>query len=167
MADTVTPEERSRTMRAVKSRDTKPELVVRRLLHAMGCRFRLHRKDLPGNPDIVLPRHKKVIFVHGCFWHGHPGCKHADRPSSNTEYWHKKIDRNMERDQRAQQELAAQHWRALIVWECQTRDRKALTDTLGSFLETGARAINLAEDDRVSSVERMVDGKLPAEEVVP
>lgn len=135
MTDTVTSEQRSRIMRAVKSRDTKPELVVRRLLHAMGYRFRLHCKDLPGSPDIVLPRHKKIIFVHGCFWHGHPGCKHADRPSSNTEYWRKKIDRNMERDQCAQRDLTKQGWQMLIIWECLTRDRRALTDCLQPFLE--------------------------------
>lgn len=134
MADQITPEQRSRTMRAVKSQNTKPEIKVRRLLHRMGFRFRLHHKDLPGKPDIVLPRHKKVIFVHGCFWHGHAGCKEAARPTSNTAYWNAKIDRNMARDERALQEIQNQGWQPLVVWECQTKDAEALYARLAAFL---------------------------------
>lgn len=137
MADKITPEQRSHTMRAVKSKNTKPEIIVRRLLHQMGYRFRLHRKDLPGKPDIVLPRHRKVIFVHGCFWHGHPGCRRAARPTSNTDYWHSKIDGNIARDQRHLQELVSLGWEALIVWECATKHETDLTGSLKNFLREG------------------------------
>ena len=117
-------------MRQVGSRNTKPEMVVRRYLHAHGFRFRLHRDDLPGKPDIVLPRHKTVVFVHGCFWHGHPGCKHADLPASNREYWERKIGRNMTRDRRNARKLRQQGWRVLTIWECKTKDETALRRTL-------------------------------------
>ena len=106
-------------MRAVKGRDTAPELFVRRIVHQMGFRFRLHRKDLPGKPDLVFPRLKKVIFVHGCFWHGHR-CKRGNRvPVSNREYWKAKIARNKQRDRKNAAELKAAGWAVLIVWECQ------------------------------------------------
>lgn len=136
MADTFTPEVRSRTMRAVKNRNTKPEIIVRRLLHAMGYRFRLHRKDLPGSPDIVLPRHKKVVFVHGCLWHGHCGCKRSARPTSNTEFWDTKIDRNIARDKKAMQELTGLGWKVFTVWECETRDKNQLEEKFNRFLES-------------------------------
>lgn len=135
MADKFTPEERSRIMSRVRNRDTKPEKTVRSLLHAMGHRFRLHRKDLPGKPDIVLPKHKKVVFVHGCFWHGHAGCPRAARPTSNTEFWNKKIDKNMARDAAAQKDLSTLGWKHLIVWQCEMRDLPALTDKLEQFLK--------------------------------
>ena len=134
MTDKISPEQRSHTMRAVKSKDTKPEMIVRRLLHRLGYRFRLHRKDLPGKPDIVLPRHRKVILVHGCFWHGHPGCRQATRPASNVAYWRDKIDGNIARDLRHQRELAILGWQTLILWECATRDADALQETLLAFL---------------------------------
>lgn len=118
MADVFSKEERSRVMRRVKSADTKPEMRVRRWLHAQGFRFRLHRKDLPGKPDIVLRKHKTVVFVHGCFWHGHEGCKAADLPASNREYWVAKIGRNVERDRRNQALLREMGWRVIVVWEC-------------------------------------------------
>jgi DNA mismatch endonuclease, patch repair protein len=134
VADKFTSEERSRIMSRVKGRDTKPEKLVRRLLHAMGYRFRLHRKDLPGKPDIVLPRHKKIVFVHGCFWHGHPSCRRAARPTSNVAFWNTKIDANIERDAVAQRALAMLGWRYLIVWQCETRNLLALTTKLEQFL---------------------------------
>jgi len=134
MADTLTVEARSRLMAKVKGRDTKPEKKVRRLLHAMGYRFRLYRKDLPGKPDIVLPRHRKVIFVHGCFWHGHPGCRRASRPTDNAEFWNAKLDANMKRDAVVLQDTRAGGWKPLIVWECETRDLGALEDRLNQFL---------------------------------
>ena len=121
-------------MASVKSRNTKPEMIVRRLLHGMGYRFRLHRKDLPGHPDIVLPRHRKVVFTHGSFWHGHPGCRRAARPSSNRELWDKKIDRNMERDATALTALEANGWQVLVVWECEMRDREDLMRRLANFM---------------------------------
>ncbi len=126
---------RSQTMRAVKSTDTGPELIVRRLLYSLGYRYRLHRRDLPGNPDIVFLGRKAVIFVHGCFWHGH-SCKRGARiPKTNTEYWTKKIGRNAERDITNIQELRNQGWRVLAVWECETVNSENLRDTLVSFLE--------------------------------
>jgi DNA mismatch endonuclease (patch repair protein) len=134
VADRFTPEERSRIMSRVKSRDTKPEKLVRKLLHALGYRFRLHRRDLPGKPDITLPKHKKVIFVHGCFWHGHDGCQRAARPTSNIEFWNKKIDSNLRRDITAQKELDALGWSYFILWQCQTRDLTTLTNKLEQFL---------------------------------
>ncbi len=117
-------------MRRVKSANTKPEMRVRRWLHARGFRFRLHRKDLPGKPDIVLPKYRTVIFVHGCFWHGHPGCKAADLPASNREYWEAKIGRNVERDRRTRRLLREQGWRVMVVWECKLGE---LPRTLGGL----------------------------------
>ncbi len=127
---------RSRTMRAVKSRDTKPEMIVRRLVHAMGFRYRLHRADLPGKPDLAFaPRHK-VIFVHGCFWHGHD-CKRGARvPRTNTEYWVAKISRNRRRDAETTATLTQQGWSVLAVWECEIKDREALAARLKDFLNS-------------------------------
>jgi len=136
--DTLTPEDRRRTMAAVKATDTTPERIVRRLLHAAGYRFRLHRKDLPGKPDIVLPKRRAVIFVHGCFWHQHPNCKHAARPTSRRSYWDPKLDRNVARDARNLAALEEAGWRTLVVWECEMRDREALAHRLSAFLEGGA-----------------------------
>jgi DNA mismatch endonuclease, patch repair protein len=134
VADKVSPEQRSRNMSRVKGRDTKPEKVVRSLLHGMGYRFRLHRRDLPGRPDVVLPKHKKAVFIHGCFWHGHEGCPRAARPTTNADFWNKKIDSNIRRDAAAQQGLTTLGWKYLIVWQCQMRDLTALADRLNSFL---------------------------------
>jgi len=126
MADVFTPEKRSWIMGRVRGSDTKPERIVRRWLHAQGFRFRLHREDLPGKPDIVLPGRRIVIFVHGCFWHGHAGCEHAALPASNRPYWERKIGRNMERDRRNAQELRKAGWRVLTVWECKVKSEAAL-----------------------------------------
>jgi DNA mismatch endonuclease (patch repair protein) len=109
---------RSAVMRCVKGRDTQPELIVRKLLHRLGYRFRLHRDDLPGKPDIVLPKLGIVIFVHGCFWHQHAGCSRSERPTSNVEFWKKKLDRNMERDTENFEQLRAAGWRVFVAWEC-------------------------------------------------
>lgn len=136
MTDHLTPEARSQHMARVKNRNTKPELIVRHLLHTMGYRFRLHRKDLPGSPDIVLPRHRKVVFTHGCFWHGHAGCRRAGRPTSNRAFWDKKIDRNIERDEIAVMALRASGWQVLVVWECETRDRESLSHVLAEFMSS-------------------------------
>ncbi len=129
---TIDPQ-RSATMRAVKSRDTKPEITVRRVLHSLGYRFRLHRKDLPGTPDIVLPGRRKVIFVHGCFWHGHDCARGARVPKANRDYWIQKIARNRERDRNSAQELAAKGWKVFVAWECHVRDpdfRRSLRETM-------------------------------------
>lgn len=113
-------------MSGIRGRDTKPEMIVRRALFKEGFRFRLHRKDLPGAPDVVLPGRKVAVFVHGCFWHLHVGCPYAKMPSTRPEFWRKKLEGNAERDQRAQASLMESGWRVLVVWECAIRDRKVL-----------------------------------------
>ena len=124
-----------RLMAGIKAKDTKPELIVRRLVHGMGFRYRLHRKDLPGSPDLVFPRLKKVTFVHGCFWHRHPGCRFAYTPKSNAQFWLNKLDGNSRRDELALTALAGLGWQVLIVWECELSDLPALTRKMGTFLE--------------------------------
>ena len=137
MADSISPARRSANMRQIKSTGMKPELVVRTLVHGLGFRFRLHRRDLPGKPDLVLPRLKKIIFVHGCFWHGHadPACVDGRRqPKSNLGYWLPKLARNKERDMSNIMELQTLGWDVGIVWECETRKRDCLALRLSSFL---------------------------------
>ncbi|MEZ5403928.1 MAG: very short patch repair endonuclease [Bryobacteraceae bacterium] len=126
---------RSRIMRAVKGRDTAPELTVRRIAHGLGYRFRLHRPDIPGKPDLAFPRLRKVIFVHGCFWHGHR-CKRGARvPKSNREYWIGKVARNRARDIEVRARLRTLGWKRLIVWECQLRDVDRVRGRISRFLE--------------------------------
>lgn len=127
-------EARSRIMRAVRKTNTKPEMAVRRILHAEGFRFRLHRRDLPGTPDVVLPKHRAAIQVHGCFWHQHPGCRHANLPRSRTDYWHPKLARNSERDAESTAALNALGWRVLVLWECELREANAISRRLRQFL---------------------------------
>jgi DNA mismatch endonuclease (patch repair protein) len=137
MADTLSPARRSENMRRVRSQHTRPELLVRSLTHRMGFRFRLHRQDLPGKPDLVFASRRKVIFVHGCFWHGHgdPNCVDGRRkPKSNLAYWLPKLARNRERDRQSEAALLALGWRVLVVWECETRDAAALAARLRQFL---------------------------------
>lgn len=121
---------RSDIMRAVKRAHTGPEIIVRQVLHALGLRFRLHRRDLPGSPDIVLPRFRTVVFVHGCFWHRHPGCRYASTPKSRQEYWLPKFKANVERDAKKEALLRELGWRVLVVWECETKSREALETCL-------------------------------------
>ncbi len=129
------PEVRSRTMRAVRSRDTGPEMVVRRLAHGMGYRYRLHRKDLPGAPDLAFPSRRKAVFVHGCFWHWHD-CPRGDRmPKSNRDYWTRKLSRNRDRDAEHRVRLRSMGWDVLTIWECQIGDRDALRARLRTFLD--------------------------------
>ena len=125
-------EQRSRNMSAIKSKNTKPEIAVRKLLHSMGYRFRLHRKDLPGSPDIVLPKYKTVIFVHGCFWHRHENCKYASTPKTRKEFWEKKFRENINRDNLNQANLSLKGWKIIIIWECQLKGdkRKLIRDLL-------------------------------------
>ncbi|MGB6008818.1 very short patch repair endonuclease [Castellaniella sp.] len=123
MSDIVTPQQRSKMMAKIRGKDTRPEIKIRQLLFSHGLRFRLHRRDLPGTPDIVMKGIKVAIFVHGCFWHQHVGCKLAARPSSNTDFWNRKLEANTQRDAQALVELAASGWRTLIIWECATRKR--------------------------------------------
>ena len=122
MADVVSPEKRSEMMSAISSKDTKPERTVRSWLHRNGYRFRNNRKDLPGTPDIVMPKHGTVIFVHGCFWHRHEGCRLAQVPKSNRDFWEEKFERNIDRDWRNLEECRRAGWRTVVVWECETRD---------------------------------------------
>ncbi|WP_256658603.1 very short patch repair endonuclease [Pseudomonas sp. LTGT-11-2Z] len=117
---------RSDIMRAVKRAHTKPEIIVRQALHALGLRFRLHRRDLPGSPDIVLPRLRTVVFVHGCFWHRHPACRYATTPKSRQEYWLPKFEANVERDARKEAQLRELGWRVVVIWECETKSLEAL-----------------------------------------
>ena len=122
MTDIVSPEVRSRMMRAIGPRNTQPEMRVRRFLHAAGLRYRLHVPGLPGKPDIVLPKYKCVIFVHGCFWHRHPGCRYATTPATRQEFWSQKFQQNVLRDERVRIELAQAGWRVFVIWECETKD---------------------------------------------
>ena len=132
--DPLTPAERSRQMGRVRSAGTAPELIVRRLCHRLGYRFRLQRRDLPGTPDMVFPGRRCAIFIHGCWWHGH-ACRRGERvPSNNRDYWKAKVSRNRARDVRVVQELRAAGWRVLVVWECQTRDSDRLVHVLEAFL---------------------------------
>lgn len=126
---------RSRIMRSVGSKNTKPELVMRRLLHRNGYRFRLHRKDLPGSPDLTFPGRRKVIFIHGCFWHGHDCPRGARLPKTNQAYWEMKISRNRTRDKRTENALASMGWRMLVVWECKLRDTIAALADAKFFLD--------------------------------
>jgi len=134
MTDTVSKATRSKIMSSVKSQDTKPELRVRSLLHAMDFRFRLRRKDLPGKPDVVLPKYNTVVFVHGCFWHRHPGCKKSSTPTTRVEFWQEKFRKNVERDRRVVAELTNLGWTVIVVWECELRDEYALSERLRNEL---------------------------------
>lgn len=119
----------------MSGKNTKPELIVRSLLHNMGYRFRLYRKDLPGKPDITLPKYKKIILVHGCFWHGHPDCPRAKRPTTNKKFWREKLDKNRERDRVAVYNLKQLGWDVLTVWTCEVNNTDKLKMKLLSFLE--------------------------------
>lgn len=147
MVDFLSPSERSERMSRIRSSNTSPEVALRRALHALGFRFRLHRKDLPGKPDIVLPRYRTVVFVHGCFWHRHHGCRVATTPKSNTDFWVEKFDRNVARDKRSRQLLEAQGWRVIVVWECE----------MGSGRKTAESALRVASGIR-SDARKMSGG---------
>ena len=126
-ADKITKEQRSRNMAAIKGKDTKPEMAVRRFLHSHGFRYRLHVNKLPGKPDIVLPKYKTAIFVHGCFWHQHKGCQYAYIPKSNTEKWEKKFEQNKIRDRQVIAEYQQLQWNPIVVWECEVRNGSFVT----------------------------------------
>ena len=137
MADKVSPRQRSEIMSRIRGRDTKPEMAVRRLVHGMGYRYRLHRRDLPGKPDLAFPKRKKAIFVHGCFWHRHsdPACKRASLPKTNREYWLPKLRRNAERDAEQQACLAALGWEVLVIWECEAVKSREMSKRVREFLQ--------------------------------
>lgn len=131
--DRLSKERRSWNMSRIRSVDTKPEICVRKVLHALGLRFRLHRSDLPGKPDIVLPKHRAVVFVHGCFWHRHEGCRYAYTPKSRADFWNEKFEANVKRDRVVADQLISLGWRKLVVWECDTMDQEKLEDILKEF----------------------------------
>lgn len=134
MTDRITKEHRSWNMSRIRSKDTKPEKVVRSLLHSMGYRFRLHVKDLPGKPDIVLPKYKTVIFVHGCYWHRHQGCKYAYTPKSNVSFYQEKFQKNIERHEKVTRQLEESGWKVVVVWECAASNADNLRNVLTEYL---------------------------------
>jgi DNA mismatch endonuclease (patch repair protein) len=139
--DKVNPEKRRWTMAQVKGRNTKPERVVRSLLHRMGYRFRIQRADLPGRPDIVLPKHRTAVFVHGCFWHRHLECKRATMPVANFDYWKRKFERNVERDARSKTMLESDGWRVLVVWECELKNLETLRLRLSEYFSNSTGSL--------------------------
>ena len=144
--DKISPARRSENMRRIRSTGMKPEILVRRLVHKLGYRFRLHRRDLPGRPDLVFVSRRKVIFVHGCFWHQHRRCIDGRLPRSNKSYWHPKLSRNVKRDAEALSQLVHSGWRPLVVWECETRNVSRLEKRLRKFL------VKMQKDDQVGGV---------------
>jgi DNA mismatch endonuclease (patch repair protein) len=137
LTDTLTPAARSERMSRIQGKDTQPEMKIRRLVHGMGYRYRLHRRDLPGKPDLVFASRRKVIFVHGCFWHRHPDnrCKLARIPKSRLDFWQPKLENNRTRDLKNQKKLAEDGWQVLVLWECELRDASDLEQRIRSFLE--------------------------------
>lgn len=152
MVDIVDSSIRSRMMAGIKGRNTKPELLIRSLLHKKGFRFRLHVKNLPGKPDIVLPKYKSIIFIHGCFWHGHQGCHLFRLPATRTEFWQEKILRNQTNDHRAVELLLASNWRVCIVWECSIRgakkDPERVVNTIIDWLSGTELCLEIRENSR-------------------
>ncbi|MGU9814205.1 very short patch repair endonuclease [Pseudomonas sp. LF135] len=142
-ADVITQEQRSQNMSRIKGKNTKPEMIVRSACHDLGLRYRLHRKDLPGTPDLVFPKHRLCLFVHGCFWHRHPGCKYAYTPKSRLDFWLPKLAKNVERDINAQRALEVSGWRVSIIWECQTKNRDTLRTEIQKMInpEVGSHHI--------------------------
>lgn len=132
--DVFSPEKRSQVMSRIRSKDTKPEKIIRSILHKQGFRFRINRKDLPGKPDIVLPKYKTVIFVHGCFWHRHEGCKYAYTPKSNIDFWNKKFSSTLQRDKNIQNKLRKSGWKVLTIWECEIKEIEKTPELLDSLL---------------------------------
>ena len=148
MVDTVSVAKRSEIMSRVRNKDTRPELFVRRLIHKAGFRYRLHVSKLPGRPDLVFPGRKKVVFVHGCFWHSHSGCQNARVPKSRADFWMSKLESNKERDERNMHALMDEGWDVLVIWECELRDPELL-NRIKDFLEQG---INRKERDARASL---------------
>lgn len=161
MADVMTSEQRSRCMAAVKGKDTKPEMIVRKYLFSRGLRFRVQVRKLPGTPDIVLPKYRTAIFVNGCFWHGHEGCKYFRLPKSNVEFWKEKIERNIERDKESMQALLDLGWQVIRVWECELRNKSHREDTLNkiynSITSSGKSGYSFEETDVPMAAEPEAD----------
>lgn len=146
--DRVTREKRSEIMSRVGKKDTGPEKAVRSVLHKMGFRFRKNRRDLPGSPDIVLPKYKTVIFVHGCFWHRHPGCSKSGVPKSNQDFWERKFERNIDRDRNNAVELERAGWHVNVIWECQLKDLSLLEEYLTSILSYERTGVAPSKENR-------------------
>jgi DNA mismatch endonuclease, patch repair protein len=127
-------------MSRISGRNTTPEIIVRKLIHRLGFRFRLHVRTLPGNPDIVLPKYKKIVFVHGCFWHGHENCRRSKRPSTNTGFWDQKINGNIERDKVINKKLTELGWKTLSIWQCEIKDQAKLSELLWDYLFDGGNS---------------------------
>ena len=158
MPDTLTPSQRHNCMSRIRGKNTKPEILVRKGLHARGFRFRLHNKKLPGSPDIVLPKYGVVIMVNGCFWHGHKGCKYATKPKSNVGFWDAKIARNRHRDEVTEAHLQALGWHVITIWECEIRDKSVAAsrlDTLAEEIRKAGIAMlerkSIAKNNRIDS----------------
>lgn len=134
--DILSKEKRSWNMSRIKNCDTKPELIVRKALHHIGYRFRLHRKDLPGHPDIVLPKYKTVIFVHGCFWHRHEECRYAYQPKSRIDFWRKKFQQNIDRDETVRKLLVEAGWNVFVIWECETKKPELLEQAINRLFNS-------------------------------
>lgn len=133
--DTLTPEQRHKNMQRIRSKDTKPEVLVRKFLFSQGFRYRKNDRRLPGHPDIVLPKYHTVVFVHGCFWHRHPDCSKASTPTNNREFWQQKFDKNVERDSREQEKLKEKGWHVIVVWECELSDKSKRNKRLDSLVK--------------------------------
>lgn len=152
MVDVVPPETRSRMMSGIRGKNTRPEMRLRRFLHKLGFRYRLHERSLPGAPDLVLPRYRTVIFVHGCFWHRHSSCRYATNPSTNVDFWRNKFESNLARDRRAIEKLVSSGWKVIVIWECGLRSAEAeetlqwlprqIADGSTDYLEWPNRPIN-------------------------
>jgi len=150
MADIVDKQTRSRMMAGIRGKDTKPELALRQALHARGFRFRLHAKNVHGRPDLVFPKHRAVIFVHGCFWHRHEGCRYTTSPSTRPEFWHAKFEANVARDRDVRATLLETGWRVAMVWECALRKTDQVQTTAGilsTWLLSEREQIEIGEDD--------------------
>jgi DNA mismatch endonuclease, patch repair protein len=143
LVDTISEERRSWNMSRIKGKDTKPELAVRSFLHRMGYRFRIHRKDLPGKPDIVLPKYKTIIFIHGCFWHRHKGCKYAYTPKSRVKFWKDKFAGTVNRDKQHLKQLKEYGWKVFIIWECETKDMVRLKKIINKISQEIKRGLSL------------------------
>lgn len=157
MTDIVDSQTRPRMMAGIRGKDTKPELVLRRSLHALGFRYRLHAKGIPGKPDLVLPKYKAVIFVHGCFWHRHPGCRYASAPATRPEFWASKFSVNMARDSAVRSALLLAGWRVATIWECALRTESgvaAVREGVASWLHGAERELEVGDTDPVASKDR-------------
>ena len=152
MTDIMDTRRRSKLMAGIRSRGTAPELAVRRIAHRIGLRFRLHRKDLPGRPDLVFPKHRLAVFVHGCFWHRHEGCRYASTPKSRVAFWTEKFEANIVRDARQEAALRALGWRVLVIWQCETRNEAAVECRLAASIDRGAVAIEKESTPSVTTM---------------